>query len=540
MSAHPHADRIFVVDTIETMLPGAAPATSVAVADGRVIAVGDRVAMEPLIDDRTDIVHYPGATLLPGLVDGHIHPVWGTIELTRGVNLTDISPVSAVIERLREAADGMAPDEWLLGWGLDPNVLEAPMSGHILKDALDNRPVALRLRDGHSLVISPRAVELAGLTGRETFADRSSVEVDDDGVPSGLILELAAMELVFAVIPPEPREVQAKNVLAVLHQMSSVGLTGGHVMDCAPGTEEILRLIEESTELPIRLRISPMCPPDSGEDVWESIARAQGTGGRRWHVEGVKFMLDGTVDNGTAWLSEPDHYGESTDSIWNDTSLYRAAIRFFAERGIPTATHAIGDFAVRFALEVIEGLGELRARTTHRIEHIESIPDELVDRFAALGVTASMQPVHGTHHTRADRTDNWSIRLGPERASHGWRCRDLRDAGATLVLGSDWPITPADPRAMMADTQLRRPVERPEVAPVQPEQALTAREAHEGYTVHTARAIGDSERGAVAVGNRADFTIFDRNPLALSADEQALNPIRATVIDGTLQYQSRG
>ena len=344
------------------------------------------------------------------------------------------------------------------------------------------------------------------------------------------------MAMVFAVVPPESLEQQASNVLSVLEDMSRVGLTAGHVMDFVPGSEEILRLLEERTDLPIRLRLSPMCPPDSAEEVWQQIADLQGMSGRRWLVEGVKFMLDGTVDNGTAWLSSPDHYGESTESIWNDTELYRRAIAFFGARGIPTATHAIGDQAVAFALDCVQQLGDAKILAPHRIEHIESIPDELVPRFAEVGVIASMQPVHGTHHTRADRTDNWSVRLGRERASRGWRCRDVRAAGGTLVLGSDWPITPADPRAMMADTQLRRPVERAEVEPIQPGQALTAREAHEGYTVHAARAAGDTERGLVAPGYRADFTIFARDPLSLDPEAQAANPVRATFIDGAPQY----
>jgi predicted amidohydrolase YtcJ len=188
---------------------------------------------------------------------------------------------------------------------------------------------------------------------------------------------------------------------------------------------------------------------------------------------------------------------------------------------------------VRYVLEALEAAGEARHLAAHRIEHIETIPDELVARFAELGVAASMQPIHGTHHTRADRSDNWSVRLGEERSARGWRCRDLREAGVTVALGSDWPITPYDPRAMMADSILRRPVERPGTAPVQPEQALTALMALEGYTTHAAAAAGLSAvTGSITPGKRADFTVFARDPLTVDPEELARTAVVATLLDG--------
>ncbi|WP_258566701.1 amidohydrolase family protein [Leucobacter luti] len=275
-----------------------------------------------------------------------------------------------------------------------------------------------------------------------------------------------------------------------------------------------------------------MVPPGANEAVLAEFAALQGLHGRRWRVEGVKFMIDGTVDNGSAWLAAPDCYGEGLRSIWTDTEAYRHALRYFAERGIATATHAIGDRGVAFVLDAIESLGATAQLAAHRIEHIETIPDDTVPRFAALGVAASMQPIHGTRHTRADRSDNWSIRLGDERAGHGWRCKDLRDSGAVLALGSDWPVTPFDPREMMAETILRFPLAQPELAPVQPEQALSAREALEGYTVHAARAIGAADEGTITPGARAALTVFAGDPLALTPQELATVGVVATYVDG--------
>lgn len=534
MSPQQFADRIVVADRVHTLAPDAASAgTAVATAGDRILAVGTPESLAEHTGPDTRIEAHPGGTIVPGLVDGHTHIVFG-LELTRGVQLTDLG-LAAARERLAAAAATAAPGEWVFGWGVDPNIFsDTGFSGRIFDEVTGDRPMFLRMRDAHSAVINSAAIARVGLTGDETFPDESAVGVDDAGTPTGYLLELAAMDLVLAQVPAEPLAERADRLAAVLTGMAASGITGTHVMDFHPGSREVLELLESRGELPVRLRFSPMVPPGAGPDVLSEIAELQGLRGRRWRVEGVKFMIDGTVDNGSAWLAEPDCYGEGLRSIWTDTGAYRRALGFFAERGIATATHAIGDRGVSFVLDAIESLGDTARLAAHRIEHIETIPDETVPRFAALGVAASMQPIHGTRHTRADRSDNWSIRLGAERAGHGWRCKDLRDAGATLALGSDWPVTPYDPRAMMAETVLRFPLARPELDPVQPEQALSPLEALEGYTVHAARAIGVRDEGRIEPGARAALTVFAADPLAVTPQQLAQTPVLATYVDGAL------
>ncbi|MGW9021041.1 amidohydrolase [Leucobacter chromiiresistens] len=535
------ADRLVVADRVHTFTEApddaaanAAPSTApnaVAIRDGRVMGVGRREELSAHVGDGTVISEHPGATLVPGLVDGHTHIVFG-LELTRGVQLTDLTLAEAQ-DRIAAAAADAAPGAWIFGWGTDPNLFtETGFTGRLFDEAADGHPAFLRLRDAHSAVINSAGIEAIGLTGRETFRDESAVGVDEHGAPTGYLLELAAMDLVLGRIPAESHEELADRLAVVLDGMAASGITGTHVMDFHPGSREVFEILESRGDLPIRLRFSPMVPPGSTQEALEQIAAVQGLHGRRWRVEGVKFMIDGTVDNGSAWLHEPDCYGQGRRSIWTDPEAYREALRYFAERGIATATHAIGDQGVAFVLDAIESLGDAARRSAHRIEHIETIPDGTVPRFAQLGVAASMQPIHGTRHTRADRTDNWSVRLGEERAAHGWRCRDIRDSGAVLALGSDWPVTPYDPRVMMAESILRFPVARPELAPIQPEQALTVRQALEGYTSHAARAIGSDDEGVIRPGARAAFTVFGADPLALSAQELAAIDVVATYVDG--------
>jgi predicted amidohydrolase YtcJ len=150
-----------------------------------------------------------------------------------------------------------------------------------------------------------------------------------------------------------------------------------------------------------------------------------------------------------------------------------------------------------------------------------------------------MQPTHCTHFTRADHTDNWSTRLGPERAGRAWRCRDLRDAGVPLVLGSDWPVAPFDPRRVLADAQLRRPAGEPDVVPVQPQQGLTPLMALEGYTTQAAWAAGEAGcSGRIAPGMRADLTAFAVDPLQAPPDELADAPVVLTTVGGSIVHRS--
>jgi predicted amidohydrolase YtcJ len=175
----------------------------------------------------------------------------------------------------------------------------------------------------------------------------------------------------------------------------------------------------------------------------------------------------------------------------------------------------------------------------HRIEHIETVPTDLVRRFRAQDVTASMQPTHCTLYSRADQSDNWSHRLGRERADRAWRTRDLREAGARLALGSDWPVAPYDPRGVFADAQLRRPHGHPETAPIVPDQGLTARMALEGYTTHAAASAGLGHlAGKIREGFRADLSSFGLDPLLAPPDEFAETPVPLTVVDGSVVHRA--
>ncbi|MEU3029770.1 amidohydrolase [Streptomyces incarnatus] len=518
---------------------GLLPHTALAARDGRIVLLGDDREARALAGPRSTVLDLRGAVVVPGLTDGHLHPVSGA-ERTMGVDLSGCRDLTAVRDALAGAARELPPGGWLRGWGLDPNAFGTAPVGHAaLAPVLDGVPALLDLFDGHSLLASERALELAGIDGPRTFAQGSEIVCDAEGRPTGLLLEDAACELAEAAAP-KPTEAQIRARTAeVLGAMAAAGLTGGHAMD---GTGlDVYAALEAEDALPLRLRVHPWCRPETDDDALAGLIRLQGSGGALWRVAGVKLFMDGTIDNGTAWLEDPDRHGESARAFWPEPRRYTQVITALHRAGVPTATHAIGDAAVRHVLDSVEKAQAGRpGGPRHRVEHIETVPDDTVRRFAPLGVAASMQPTHCCEFTRADHTDNWSRRLGEERAARAFRCRDLWAAGARVVLGSDWPIAPYPPLQVMAGARHRRPADL-SLPPHGPEQALTGLQALRAMTVNAAWAAGEEEHaGRLALGYRADLTVLAEDPLAVADTELAEVPVVLTVVEGRVRYRGEG
>ncbi|MFI9344533.1 amidohydrolase [Streptomyces sp. NPDC052773] len=519
------ADLVLTGARVRTLDPDRPYATAVAVRDGRIAAVGEEDDVRDWRGAATEVVDLGGAWLVPGLVDGHSHPVYG-LDMATGLDLsrvTDLDGLRAALARA-ERTDG-----WVVGFGLDHNVFGGrPVDRALIEDVLGDTPAFLRLYDGHSALVTGAALKAAGVTGPRTFAQRSHLAVDADGRLTGHLVEHAAMDLVTAVMPRPSYAERRARLVELLSAMAATGLTGAHVMDA--GDPELVRAVAEETVLPLRLRFAPWCMPGADRDDLAELVALQRLGGRHWRVGGVKFFMDGTVEGGTAWLEHPDCHGQGTEAFWPDPAAYRDAVHHLHRAGVRTATHAIGDAAVRHVLDTVAELGP-GARLTHRIEHIESVPDDTIGRFAELGVIASMQPPH-TEYTRADRSDEWSRRLGDARAGRAWRLRDLRDAGAVVALGSDWPIAHYDARAVLATARAPR-------GAASARAGLTGLQALEGCTTHAALAAGESAvAGRIAEGFRADLTAFGLDPVKAPADEVAEAPVPLTVTGGHIVHRT--
>ncbi|WP_037854975.1 amidohydrolase [Streptomyces sp. NRRL S-340] len=520
----PSADLVLTGARVRTLDAERPHATAVAVRDGLIAAVGDEDDVRHWRGPGTEVVDLAGAHLVPGLVDCHSHPVMG-LEMTTGVDLSAVRDLDGLRSALA-AADRI--DGWVVGFGLDHNVFGGrSVDRALIEDVLEGAPAFLRLYDAHSALATGAALKAAGITGPRAFAQRAHLATDPDGRLTGHLVEHAAMDLVTAVMPRPSRAARRARLTELLSAMAATGLTGAHVMDI--GDPDLVGSVAEDTVLPLRLRFAPWCMPGAAKEDLEELVALQGLGGRHWEIGGVKFFMDGTVEGGTAWLEHPDCHGQGTEAFWPDPAAYSEAVRFLDRAGVRTATHTIGDAAVRHVLDTVAALGE-GARLTHRVEHIESVPDDIVGRFARTGVIASMQPPH-TAYTRADRSDEWSVRLGEARARRAWRLRDLRDAGAVVALGSDWPVAHHDVRAVLATARAPR-------GAASERAGLTGAQALEGCTTHAAVAAGESAvAGRIRRGFRADLTALGADPVEAPADEVAEAPVRLTVTGGHIVHR---
>ncbi|MCM3695098.1 amidohydrolase [Microbacterium oleivorans] len=528
MSADRIADTVIRGGRVITMTDGAGAPDALAITAGRIAAVGTRDEVDAWIGPDTRVIDLGDGTILPGFVDCHIHPVFG-MGLTRGADLTRCRSLEDVTAVLTAELERLGDADWLLGWGLEPNVFPDEVNNAFLDDLVGDRPAFLRFFDAHAALASSSALALAGVRGDETFPDSSRVAKDAAGRPTGALLEVQAVGLVERVLPELSFDERVEGLYGILRYMAEAGFTAGQVQDLAPDAIALLTAIEATRDLPIRLRMSPWFEPGTDLADVQRLVELQGISGRDWTVRGVKTMIDGTIDNGTAWLEHPDLFGESTASLWLRPEEYPIALAALDAHGIPTTTHAIGDAGIAFVARAIAALPERTA--THRVEHIEVLPDDILDVFATHGIAASMQPTHCTLFVRPDGSDNWSRRLGVERAALGWRTGDLVRAGVPLALGSDWPVAPADAPGILADAQLRRPHDDPDAPTVGGEQGISALDAVRGFTTQAYATIGETG-GTLEVGALADITALDLDPLTTPAERIGDAKVLLTVVGG--------
>jgi predicted amidohydrolase YtcJ len=530
------ADLAILGASIRTLDPRRPHASAVAVRDGIVVAVGDDAEVREHAGAGTELVDGSGIALVPGLVDSHIHPFHGT-DGTRGADLNGLRTLDEVRGALANERARCAPGEWVLGWGLSYDAFHPERIGaDAIASAIGDAPAFVTFFDYHSAVVSRPALALAGVAGAREFAAGSAVVVDDAGLPTGELREAPAMDLVREHVPERTRAQRLDAYAETLRRLNSLGLTGGHVMLGMPALFDDVAELEARGDLTVRCVLPVLLEPGTTDEQIEELLRVRDRRGRRWRAGAAKFFIDGVIDTGTAWLFEPGPHGEGTEPFWPDPDRYAEVVARFARGGFQCQTHAIGDRAVAAALDAYRDAGA-RAQAPHRIEHIETLRDTELARFAAEGVAASMQPLHAEGQD-VPGPYAWRDNLQPEQVANGFRWADLRRAGTILALGSDWPVVSADPRIGLAWARLRRTPGERDRTPFTPDQALTALEALEGYTSEAARIVGEEHvNGRIAPGTRADFTGLAVDPVDCPPDELPDVPVLLCVVDGEIVFR---
>ena len=541
------ADLVFLGATVEpiTPLPGPAP-DALAVTEGRISAVGAGADVEELIGAATRVIRLNGETLLPGFQDAHVHPVQG--ELT--VMQCDLSELSA--DQFGGAIGAYAaehPDRaWIVGagWSVTDFPDAAPRKGD-LDTLVADRPTFLWSRDGHSAWVNSRALDVAGISAATPDPAGGVIVRDPDGSPRGTLRE-GAISLVEEFVPPPTSEQHATALASVQRRLHALGITAwqdASVYDSGACARQLdaYRAAAKAGSLQARVVAALFWDPRRGiEQVEGFVDQAETASIGRLRAGTVKIWVDGVIEGLTAamldpYLDEQGHTTEDRGMALVPPEPLREAVIALDRAGLQVHMHAIGDAAVRSALDAIEAARKANGPSDHRhhIAHIQLIHPSDLPRFAALGATGNMQPIWACHEPTMDqRTIPF---LGPERTGWQYPFASLLRHGARLAAGSDWPVSSANPLleievGMTRVNELMRsghpflPGERLSL-----DQALTAFTIDSAYVNHL-----DRETGSLEVGKLADLALLDRNLRDASAGPIGEASVEATWVEGLDVY----
>ncbi len=489
------------------------PWTEALLVDGaRVVAVGE----EALAAGAARVVDLPGAVVVPGLHDAHIHTGWLAQEST-SVDLREARSLSEALTLIQVYAAQLPAAADVRGGRWNQNLWTGPGPDRWSLDAVvGDRVAVLPGVDGHSAWVSSAALAAAGITRDTPDPDGGQIMRDDAGEPTGILLE-AAIDLV-----PEPAvdESAAQEALDAVHrQLLAVGITAITDIDGEEVRQACASLHATGV---LRLRVTK-CVRDDDLELAIAEGRRAGAGDDRLRVGPVKFFADGALGSRTAHLTEPYLGHESCGMAVTPYPVLLQRIRLALAAGLDVCTHAIGDEANRRVLDAYESVRPEAPSAILRVEHAQHVRPSDVERFARLGVIASMQPTHCT--TDLDLVD---AVIGPRPLrSYAWRT--MLDAGVTVAFGSDAPVEEPNPfHALHAAVTRQRGNGHPPGG-WQPGERISLGEALHAHTVGAWLAVGRRDVGRLVPGQLADFVCVDRDLWDLEATDPAA--IRGTVVE---------
>jgi predicted amidohydrolase YtcJ len=506
-------------------------AEAVGIKDGRVAFAGSAVELETRADPHTQRFSLePDEIAIPGLTDAHLHLRDTALE-ARQVNLADTSSLDEGLARIAAAARRLGPDEWVLGAGWDHGRWGGWPTAEDLEAAVRGRPAALRSMDHHAIWASHAALRLAGIDAAVADPPGGVIRRSGGGDPDGVLLENAS-ELVSRLIP-EPSDHVVKQAIAELaEELLRYGIVGIHdpgALRVDPTLQdlELLGSLSDRGDLPLQvhagIRASGL-PRARDEGLGSGTPIGRDPAGKIC-VGWLKLFADGTLGSQTAALVEPRE-GSADRGVMVMSQAELAELAFEAAAGgIATQIHAIGDAAVGAALDALAPT-TARAPFMPRIEHVQlCLPGDRA-RFGALGIGASVQPVHLREDAGTARRD-WGSRA--ETSGYAWR--SLLDMGAVLAFGTDAPIEPVDPWPGIALAVLRRdPSWGDDAEPFGPGEALTLEQALRAATVGPALLARDPLGGRLVPGAPGDLIVLPAAPREPGARAAAFAAVRPRLV----------
>ncbi|MEM7533987.1 MAG: amidohydrolase [Chloroflexota bacterium] len=527
---------------VYTVAPANPQAEAVLIVGNQIAFVGSNEDALAQRTPQTRVIDAGGCTLMPGIHDAHYHLLMGSERLEH-LNLEAVTSLDQLAAMIRQSDGG---NEWIQGNGLAYDVVGAniPLTRHHLDAIEPNRPIHLIGIDFHTSWANTKALEIAGiLHGGEARRPGSEILRDVDGIATGQINE--DFTLMDRYIPQPSQAALRTLVKRAIADMNALGITSVTNMDGSPEQIALYADMAANNEFNLRVQVPySITPKTQVEDiVAEAVPmRAQYSTGKvagkvasKVRAGSVKLFIDGVIESGTAYMLEPyTRWPDSCGTPLYEWAHYRDLIVEADKHGFQVKVHAIGDAGVRMTLDAYEAAQRANGvrDSRHRIEHIETLHNDDLPRFAQLGVIASMQPLH-VSRPADDYYVNWMHCIGAERYHRAFRMRELREQGVSLAFGSDWPVVSYDPyigiSAALRLTSWGEGMRH---------QAQTLTEAIDGYTQTAAYAeFQEHVKGQIKVGMLADLVLLDCDLFAKDADEiPAVRPLM-TICDGEVVYE---
>ena len=530
------ADLIISNAHVFTSNPERPWAEAVAVRGNRIIGVGRSDEILSFRGPDTRVIFAEGKTVMPGFIDSHFHLFWGALEMANA-QLTGVHSLDQLAKVLRQYGDAHADRTWIAGQGMMylrmPD--EAELTRHHLDQIIPDRPLVVTTYDGHTVFANTKALEMAGLLFGGTAGPGSEIVMLQDGTASGELREPGAFNQVVRLIP-DPDETEKRGLL---HQALAVaaqyGITSVHNMD--GDMAQLLRYaaLEDAGELSLRVYVPYSVKPETEEKALAEaveMARLNPDGMARGGA--VKFFMDGVIESYTALMLEAyaDAPGNLGSALFSAEHFNRMAIASDA-LGMQIFTHAIGDAAVRRTLDGYAAAQKANGKrdSRHRVEHLELVHLDDLQRFRELGVIAAMQPEHAP--MSAEGADIWPKRVGPSRWDRSFAWQTVRDAGVRMPFGSDWPVVTQSPFRGISAAVNRRPWHAGGISHAQSlEDTLAA------YTREAAFAeFKAHEKGMIKEGFLADIVMLSEDIFACPKEEIERILCVLTVTDGRVFYE---
>ena len=541
------ADMIIHNGTIYTMNDLMPTTESVAIRNGKIIALGKYRDLDNLITPRTKIINLNGAMMTPGLIEGHGH-FYGLGLAKMQLDLSTAESYAELVSMVSDAIDSSNPGEWILGRGWHQSKwsdnADSFIKGFQTHDSLSkispNNPVWLKHASGHAGFANQKAMDIAGVSSETEFGFGGEIIKDLSGNPTGVFNERAQGLISKHVDTNLGKDSDIRAIELAVKTCLEHGITSFHDAGTGSKTITTLRSAIDKNLLKVRVYAMLTSRDTSLLNQWYAKGPEIGTGNDFLTIRSIKLNADGALGSRGAWLIDeytdrPGHFGMATQSM---DYVYKVA-KNGIQNGFQVNSHAIGDRANREILDqyekVFNEFPKLSKDHRWRIEHAQHIDPKDIPRFGSLKVIASIQGIHMS----SDRP--WAInRLGQKRIIEGaYVWRDLINHGAILINGSDVPVEPIDPIASFYASTTRKTLKGLPNSGYEPEQKMTRIEAMKSYTINAAYgAFEEKLKGSIEIGKYADFAVFSQNLITVPDDKILETKILYTIVNGKIEYQA--